>query len=95
MEKFLISFRYNDQKLTATVTKSSVGRRTDYAVHPTSPLIISRFGSEILLFREEDDFAVNTSKDDSYQDFVDVVATAIRDRDSGPGSTEENPNRHL
>lgn len=95
MEKFLISFRYNDQKCTATVTKSSVGRRTDYAVHPTSPLIIARFGSEILLFREEDNFAVNTSKDDSYQDFVDVIATAIRDQDSEPRAPEENPNRHL
>lgn len=95
MEKFLISFSYNDQKFTAAVTKSSVGPRTDYAVHPTSPLIIARFGSEIILFRESDNFAVNTSKDDSYKDFVDVIATAIRDQDCHPEAPEENQNRHL
>lgn len=94
MQKFMISFSYNDQKLTATVTKSSVGARTDYAVRPTSPLIIERFGSEIVLFRENDNFNVNTSQDDSYQDFIDVVATAIRKQDHDQ-PTEEEAQRHL
>lgn len=89
----MITFKYNDEEFTATVTKSTAGRRTDYAVRPTSPLIIKRFGSEIILFREENDFAVNTSKDDSYQDFIDVLATAIREQDLN--QPHGKTNRHL
>lgn len=92
MQKFMIKFSYNDQEFTATVTKSSVGDRIDYAVRPTSPLIISRFGGEIMIFRENNNFAVNTSKDDSYKDFIDVLSNAIRlqDKEGAAGKTKRH-----
>lgn len=91
MEKFMIIFNYNDTEYTATVTKSTVGTKTDYAIRPTSPLIISRFGGHITLFEEDGNFAINTAKDDAYNDFVDVLTNAIRDQIPGPAQGKKEP----
>lgn len=81
MKKFIITFSINDKEYTAAVTRSILGNRIDYSIRPTSPIIIQKFGPEVLIFREDENFAVNTSRDEFYKDYVDALTTALKQQD--------------
>lgn len=81
MKRFSITFYLNQKKVIANVKKSVIGTRTDYIVRPDSAEISHRFGKEITLFKEDDNFSVNTSSDGAFNDYVNAVANAIRPQD--------------
>gem|GEM_PF-373676 len=93
MKKFIISFSINDKEYTAAVTKSVLGNRIDYSVRPTSPIIIQKFGPEVLIFREDENFTVNTSRDEYYKDYVDALTTALKRQDLDRTNRQDNPNQ--
>lgn len=93
MKKFIITFNINDKEYTAAVTKSILGNRTDYSIRPTSPIIIQKFGPEVLIFREDENFAVNTSRDEYYKDYVDALTTALKQQDLENNETRGNPTK--
>lgn len=81
MKRFTISFYLGQEKINASVKKSVVGTRTDYIVHPDSSALINKFGNEITLFKENENFSVNTSDDELFNDYVNAIATAIQNQD--------------
>lgn len=77
MKRFIISFYFDNENVEADVRKSVVGTQTDYFVNPKSPKIISQYGHEITLFKENENFSVNTSSDRRYNDYVQALVNAI------------------
>lgn len=78
MMNFKVSFLFGNKNEHADVVKSVLGNRTDYKIYPNSPEIIRHFGKEIILFKENDSFSVNTSSDLAYNEYVNAVTNAIR-----------------
>jgi hypothetical protein len=81
METFRITFRYSNADHSASVLRSAAGGRTDYKVYPDSPEIIQKFGNIIIIFKEDENFTVNTSIDKQYTDYVNAITNALRDHD--------------
>lgn len=79
--RFHISFYLHREKVDADVKKSVAGRRTDYTVHPRPDSIARRFGSEVTLFFEDENFSVDQSGDEGFEEYINAIANAIRDRD--------------
>jgi two-component system nitrogen regulation response regulator NtrX len=81
MKRFTITFYFNQEEISALVKKSVVGTRTDYTIRPESSRIIQQFGDEITLFKEDENFSVNTSGDGAFDDYVNAITNAIRNQD--------------
>lgn len=77
----MISFSYNNNRYKAAVVKSGLGIRTDYAVRPTDPSIVRKFGRQTLVFRENGQFNCDALIDAQFPDYVDALVNAIRDQD--------------
>lgn len=78
---FIISFQFANKKEKAEVIKTVFGQRTEYKIMPISMGIVHQFGKEVIVFKEDENFSVNTSGNEAYNDFLNIVTNAVRDQE--------------
>lgn len=78
METFSISFVFNHRRYMAKVVKSEIPGKIDYTIRQTDFKLIQEFGEEVIIFKEDGEYAVNTAVDDRYSDYVNTLINAIR-----------------
>ncbi|GAA4308183.1 hypothetical protein [Compostibacter hankyongensis] len=81
MVEFNINFNYDAADHMAVVLKSVTADRTDYIVRPVDPELVLRFGKQVIIFKEHDNYNCGSHVDETFMDFVDALANAIRRQD--------------
>lgn len=81
MIEFTISFYYDKQHRRARVMRSDTGKTIKYAVRPRDPFIVRRFGKQVTILKEEEEYSSNTYLNKDYTDFFNTLVYAIRLQD--------------
>ncbi|GAA4313695.1 hypothetical protein [Compostibacter hankyongensis] len=85
MIEFTISFRYDNSEHSAKVVKSVSASRTDYVVRPVDPSIVQKFGKQMTIFRENNDYNSEHQIDALLVDYFNALVAALREQDTAPG----------
>lgn len=88
MLEFTISFLYADEMHRAGVVKSCDDQTIEYDVRPITPSIVRKFGKQITIFRQQDEFNANNHIDDDYREFFNALVTALKQQDAEEASRE-------
>jgi hypothetical protein len=82
MVEFTILFKYNDRDQKAGVVKSESGDGTEYDVRPIDPTIVQKFGKQIIIYKENENFNTNNHIDEDYIGFFNALVDALKQQDS-------------
>lgn len=86
MTEFTISFSYQDKEQKAGVMKSFEGSMVEYDVRPIEPETVKKFGKQIIIYKEAEDFNSDNHIDEDYTVFFEAVVTAIKEQDTEEAS---------
>lgn len=81
MVEFTISFQYKNEVQRAGVVKSLTDQAIEYDIRPINPLIVSKFGKQISIYRINEDFNTGNHIDKDYHEFFTALVTALREQD--------------
>lgn len=81
MVEFTIIFRFNEKDQKAGVVRSENDDQIEYVIRPIDPDVVQKYGKQIIIFKENDEYNCNTHIDEDHRDFFDVLVSAIRAQD--------------
>lgn len=81
MIEFTIIFIYNHKEQKAGVVKSVNENAVEYDVRPIETETVKRFGKQITIYREEENFSTDTHIDEDYTIFFDALVAALKQQD--------------
>lgn len=81
MIEFTIVFSYGNKEQKAGVMKSADGNVVEYDVRPVEPETVKKFGKQIVIYREEEDFNAGNHIDEDYTGFFNVLVEALKEQD--------------
>jgi hypothetical protein len=86
MIEFTIIFSYDNKEQKAGVMKSANDNVVEYDVRPAEPETVKRFGKQISIYREAENFNTGNHIDEDYIGFFNVLVAAIKEQDQEEAS---------
>jgi hypothetical protein len=82
MVEFTISFRFEEKDQKAGVVKSEKDAGIkEYDIRPADPSIVQRFGKQIIIYKEKENYNAETNIDFDYRVFFDSLVDALKNQD--------------
>jgi hypothetical protein len=81
MVEFTISFRFEEKDRKAGVVKSEKDGGIEYDIRPADPSIVQRFGKQIIIYKEKENYNAETNIDFDYRVFFDSLVDALKNQD--------------
>lgn len=88
MVEFTLSFRFEEKDRRAGVVKSEKDEGIEYDIRPADPSIVKRFGKQIIIYKEKENYNAETNIDFDYRSFFDSLVDALKNQDQ---SENEKP----